>query len=189
MLSGVRFETTASAARDNGRRTSPFGQNWKRSADGKACSNRMRVRRDVEEGDRRTVGVQAFIDDSLLHISAVIGSRADAVNLTRRLGDDLALFLNLTRQVGWPTGLIRLGEEWTFAQNAEGWDGNRRFTLSDADLLDSQGVRPPPSWRWVERRGLSPTRSRVAGSKSESLACQRTLWDMLAKWRASRTGV
>lgn len=72
-----------------------------------------------------TVGVQAFIDESLLHISAVIGSRADAVNLPRRLGDDLTLFPNLTAKVGWPPGTIQLGEEWTFAQTADGWDGKR----------------------------------------------------------------
>lgn len=71
------------------------------------------------------VAVQPFIDESLPHITAVIGSRADAVNLPRRLGDDLTLFPNLTTKVGWPTGAIRLGEEWTFTSVADGWDGKQ----------------------------------------------------------------
>lgn len=71
------------------------------------------------------VGVLPFIDESMPHVSAVVGSRADAVNLARRLGDDLTLFPNLTARVGWPTGTIRLGEEWIFAQGADGWDGQR----------------------------------------------------------------
>lgn len=71
------------------------------------------------------VAVQPFIDESLPHVSAVIGSRADAVNLPRRLGDDLATLPNLTAKVGWPTGTINLGEEWTFAPATDGWDGKQ----------------------------------------------------------------
>jgi hypothetical protein len=71
------------------------------------------------------VGVQPFIDGSLSHISAVIGSRADAVNLPRRLGDDLMLFPNLTATVPWVAGTVRRGEEWSFAPVSNGWDGER----------------------------------------------------------------
>lgn len=72
------------------------------------------------------VGVQPFIDGSLPHISAVIGSRADAVNLPdRRLGDDLTLFPNLTCSAAWPTGTVTLGEEWSFTPGTDGWDGKR----------------------------------------------------------------
>jgi hypothetical protein len=69
-----------------------------------------------------TVEVQKFIDGSLPHIAAVLGSRADAVNLPRRLGDDLTVFPNFTARVRWPAGMIRLGEEWLFTQGNEGWD-------------------------------------------------------------------
>lgn len=76
------------------------------------------------------VGVQPFIDESVSHISAVIGSRADACNLPRhRLGDDLALFPDLTATVGWPTGAVKLGEEWNFTQDAAGWNGQRTSYL------------------------------------------------------------
>lgn len=71
------------------------------------------------------VGVQPFIDGSISHVSAVIGSRADAVNLPRRLGDDTTLFPNLTAATPWPVGAIPLGEEWQFAQVEDGWNGNR----------------------------------------------------------------
>lgn len=71
------------------------------------------------------VGVQPFIDGALPHISAVIGSRSDAVNLPRRLGDDLVLFPNLTARVEWPTSAIKLGEEWAFTQVEDGWDGKQ----------------------------------------------------------------
>lgn len=71
------------------------------------------------------VGVRPFIDQSLPHISAVLGSRADAANLPRQLGGDLSLFPNLTAQVGWQASTIRLGEEWAFAQVDGGWDGKR----------------------------------------------------------------
>ena len=70
------------------------------------------------------VGVQPFIDGSLPHISSIIGSRADAVNLPdRRLGDDLTLFPNLTGSVAWPAGTVPLGAEWSFTQGIDGWDG------------------------------------------------------------------
>ncbi|HEY7641721.1 MAG TPA: hypothetical protein VH814_18465 [Steroidobacteraceae bacterium] len=71
------------------------------------------------------VGVQPFIDSSLPHISAVIGSRADAVNLPNRLGDDMTLFPNLTSSIAWPLGAVERGEEWTFTAGTHGWDGNR----------------------------------------------------------------
>lgn len=72
-----------------------------------------------------TVGVQPFVDGSLPHVSAVIGSRVDCVNLARRLGDDLTLFPNLTGRLGWRAGTIQLGEEWKFTQDADGWNGSQ----------------------------------------------------------------
>lgn len=76
------------------------------------------------------VGVQPFIDESVPHISALIGSRADAGNLPGRMGDDLIVFPNLTTRVGWPTATIRLGEEWEFRQGEDGWDGNRHVHVA-----------------------------------------------------------
>jgi hypothetical protein len=53
-----------------------------------------------------------FIDGSMPHISAVLGSREDAANRPRRLGDGLALFPNLSAANAWPAGSIPLGQEW-----------------------------------------------------------------------------
>jgi hypothetical protein len=71
------------------------------------------------------VEIQPFIDGSMGHVSAVLGSRADAANLPGRLGDDLVLYPNLTAIAPWPEGSIQLGDEWTFATSADGWDGRR----------------------------------------------------------------
>jgi hypothetical protein len=59
------------------------------------------------------VNLQSFADGSLPHISAVLGSWMQLGNLSsHRLGDDLALFPNITAGVSWPVGTIRLGQEW-----------------------------------------------------------------------------
>ncbi|MDH3714201.1 MAG: hypothetical protein OET44_10185 [Gammaproteobacteria bacterium] len=71
------------------------------------------------------VGVEPFTDSSMPHIAAVLGSRADAVNLPQRLGDDCALYPNLSSMVSWRPNTIRFGEEWTFVESDEGWDGSR----------------------------------------------------------------
>jgi len=58
------------------------------------------------------VCLQPFADESLPHISAVLGSWESVVNLPRRLGDGLTLFPNVTATTSWPVGIIRLGEEF-----------------------------------------------------------------------------
>ncbi len=71
------------------------------------------------------VGVQPFIDGSMPQIAAVLGSRSDAVNLPRRLGDDFGLFPNLTPQMAWTKGSIGLGEEWSFVEAEGEWQGQK----------------------------------------------------------------
>jgi hypothetical protein len=71
------------------------------------------------------VGVQPFIDESMSHISAVVGSRADVVNLPGRLGDDLALFPNPTARIRWPDGALRIGGAFILTSNEGGWKGER----------------------------------------------------------------
>lgn len=71
------------------------------------------------------VGVQPLIDGSTKHISAVLGSRADAVNLPKEPGGDLLWLPNLTATRSWPTARVPLGDEWSFVSNDGGWDGKR----------------------------------------------------------------
>lgn len=70
------------------------------------------------------VGVMPFIDGSMSHVSAGLGSLSDAWNLPRHLGDDLHLFPNLTAAVRWPAGAISIGHEWKFVVDPkDGWNG------------------------------------------------------------------
>ena len=67
------------------------------------------------------IPVRPFIDCSMPHIAAVLGSSSDMVNLPRRLGDDFALFPNLSCEMAWPEGSIKLGEEWVFREVDGEW--------------------------------------------------------------------
>ena len=61
------------------------------------------------------VDVQPFIDGSMQHIAAVLGSSSDMCNLPcGRFGDDFILFPNLTPvpKTKWVEGSIKLGTEW-----------------------------------------------------------------------------
>ena len=79
----------------------------------------------VKRASGAEVGVQPFIDGSMPHIAAVLGSRSDAVNLPRRLGDDFGLFPNLTGTMKWAEGSIELGEEWSFREAEGEWKGQK----------------------------------------------------------------
>jgi len=94
----------------------------------RAIEDRRRLHRPVieKQSTREPVEVQPFIDGSMAHISAVLGSREDAGNLPSRLGDGFALFPNLTATIPWPSNSISLGEEWLFEQAADGWTMQRR---------------------------------------------------------------
>ena len=69
--------------------------------------------------------VRPFIDRSMPHIAAVLGSSSDMVNLFPRLGDDFALFPNLSCEMAWPEGFIKLGEEWVFREVDGEWKGQK----------------------------------------------------------------
>ena len=65
-----------------------------------------------ESGAR--ICVRPFIDRSMSHIAVVLGSSSDMVNLPQRLGDDFALFPNLSCEMVWREGFLQLGKEWVF---------------------------------------------------------------------------
>ena len=77
------------------------------------------------------VGVQPFIDSSMPHLSAVLGSSADAVNLPDQLGGDLALYPNLTSTRPWAGGAVRLGLEWSFDEAEGEWEGRKRSFVAE----------------------------------------------------------
>ena len=57
------------------------------------------------------VGVQPFIDGTMAHVTAVLGSYAHAFECRRELGDDFVLYANLTGDVSWPPGVLQVGGE------------------------------------------------------------------------------
>lgn len=58
------------------------------------------------------VVVEPFVDGSMSHIAAVIGSREDAGNPLPQPGMGFSLYPNLSAAVPWLRGALRLGEEW-----------------------------------------------------------------------------
>ena len=59
------------------------------------------------------VDVEPFIDSTMSHIAAVLGSHSQMARFTQpRLGDDFILFPNLKSGTAWPEGSISLGTEW-----------------------------------------------------------------------------
>ena len=57
------------------------------------------------------VGVQPFIDGTMEHVTAVLGSYAYAFECRTQLGDDFVLYPNLTGDVSWPPGVLQVGAE------------------------------------------------------------------------------
>ncbi len=58
------------------------------------------------------VCTQPFVDKTLKHISAVLGSWEDTCNLSKNFGDGLILYPNVSAVNIWPSETIKLGEEW-----------------------------------------------------------------------------
>lgn len=72
------------------------------------------------------VGVQCFIDGSMAHISAVLGSGVNAFNLPEKLGQDFILYPNLTADSRLPDNLMLPGQEWSFQETGDGWTGRQQ---------------------------------------------------------------
>ena len=87
----------------------------------------------VRKSSGADVGVRPFVDNSMGHISAVLGAHGgafvlgahdDAFNRTNRLGDDFVMYPNLTADSPWPEGLLRVGKEWCFHHTEGSWEGS-----------------------------------------------------------------
>ena len=68
------------------------------------------------------VNVEPFIDSTMSHIAAVLGSHSQMARFTQpRLSDDFILFPNLTPGTAWPEGSIALGTEWSVQKDNGEW--------------------------------------------------------------------
>jgi len=56
--------------------------------------------------------MQKLLNQTLKHISAVLGSWEDTCNLSQNFGDGLILYPNVSAVNIWPSEIIKLGEEW-----------------------------------------------------------------------------
>ena len=88
------------------------------------CEQRSLIQKTADE----KFHVQPFIDGSMQHIAAVLGSSSDMCNLPcGRFGDDFILFPNLTPvpKTKWVEGSIKLGTEWSFQESNGEWKGQK----------------------------------------------------------------
>ena len=77
----------------------------------------------VRKSSGAKVPVQPFVDGSVEHVSAVLGSHADAVNRASELGNDFVLYPNLTAKNPWPQRILNVGKEWRFDESDDEWRG------------------------------------------------------------------
>ena len=73
--------------------------------------------------------VAALLTGRTPHISAVIGSRCNVVNLPSRLGDDFISHPSPVATTKWRPGTIKLGAEWLIVGEdaGQGWDIRQEF--------------------------------------------------------------
>lgn len=78
----------------------------------------------IPKASGKLVDVATLLNGSVPHISAVLGSRCNAVNLPQRLGDDFISHPSPAATKKWTTGTIKLGAEWMIVAeepNGAGW--------------------------------------------------------------------
>jgi hypothetical protein len=75
-----------------------------------------------KRGTGNPVSMRTFVDGSVPHVSAVLGSRENVWNMPDLLGAGTRLHPNVTAMNPWPEGLLPVGCELSFAPAAEGWD-------------------------------------------------------------------
>jgi len=92
---------------------------------GKVVGTGRETEATVRKYSGTSVGVQCFIDGSMAHISAILGSGANAFNRPAELGDDYVIYPNLTANAPMPSDVFPLGLEWTFRETSDGWSGSR----------------------------------------------------------------
>ena len=77
----------------------------------------------VRKSSGADVGLLPFIDNSTAHVSALLASHANMINRPDKLGDDFVLYPNVSGRTPWPQGILKLGSEWRFSPQTDGWRG------------------------------------------------------------------
>ncbi len=77
----------------------------------------------VQKAAGAEVGVQPFVDSSMGHVAAVLGSEANPFNPPSLLGSEVVLYPNLTSNIPWPQRTLKVGAELCFDQIQGGWRG------------------------------------------------------------------
>lgn len=91
-------------------------------------------RPEIKKSTGSAVCMRPFVDGSLAHISAVLGSTEDVVNRSRCMGEGFILYPNVAATTAWLVGTISLGREWVSARDV---DGNWKMTLNPHVRPDS----------------------------------------------------
>ena len=77
----------------------------------------------VRKSSGEDVGLLPFIDNSTAHVSALLASHANMINRPDLLGDDFVLYPNVSCRTPWPQAILKLGREWRFSPQTNGWRG------------------------------------------------------------------
>lgn len=73
---------------------------------------------NVKKASGAEVDLRPFVNGTMGNITAVLGSHAHAFNRPSKPGEDFALYPNLTGDVPWPQGVLKVGWDRVFDQLA-----------------------------------------------------------------------
>ena len=91
----------------------------------------------LKKGTGSSVSVQSFVDGSLPHISAVLGSWEDVCNRSEQPGEGFILYPNMSAETEWASHAVKIGEEWiaSVSENGEQLLSKFKHELTDTPLL------------------------------------------------------
>lgn len=69
------------------------------------------------------IGLLPFIDNSTVHVSALLASDVNMINRPDEAGSDFVLYPSISGRPPWPQGTLKLGREWRFSPQTDGWRG------------------------------------------------------------------
>ena len=87
-------------------------------------ADRMSVR-TISKMSGAKIGVQPFVDGSMVNLSCVIASSVNAFNLPATRVGGYVLYPNLSCTTRWIENMLAVAEEWSFRETEEGWSGRR----------------------------------------------------------------
>lgn len=80
----------------------------------------------TKKANNAEVDAQSFINGTKPHIAAILVNCSDLANRSDQLGSDFLLCPNLTPKTPWPQGYLKLGSEWLFNEDEEGWQRRKK---------------------------------------------------------------